>query len=256
MGRNQHREIDQNSTKNRSKSRSISRSKSRSKSRRSHWLEEKVAQHKREQLQDKHHEEDMAGSFSTLSTKDTLGHKNFSEESNTPVVRMPMGGIRTTSRNNNGENNQDDDNFSKKGNKDLGENDIKWSVPDTEVAGQVWEKALAKHGEQNKLHEQVEGRCGNDAEDSTVREEVQSEKHGELHLAPLGEKKDEGGHESLVRDPAVKDGGNGDPQDDLSSGWEAILDPASGDYYYNNWETGEVTWDRPEPGGGISGTEV
>ena len=36
------------------------------------------------------------------------------------------------------------------------------------------------------------------------------------------------------------------PQDDvLPDGWEAILDPDSGDYYYTNWDTSEVTWDRP-----------
>ena len=28
---------------------------------------------------------------------------------------------------------------------------------------------------------------------------------------------------------------------------EAIFDPSSGEYYYNNWDTNEVTWDRPAP---------
>lgn len=32
---------------------------------------------------------------------------------------------------------------------------------------------------------------------------------------------------------------------DLPQGWEAILDPSSGDYYYYNWDNGETTWDKP-----------
>lgn len=35
------------------------------------------------------------------------------------------------------------------------------------------------------------------------------------------------------------------PQDGLPPSWEAIHDMNSDEYYYSNWETGEVTWDRP-----------
>lgn len=34
--------------------------------------------------------------------------------------------------------------------------------------------------------------------------------------------------------------------DSLPPGWMAIQDPASGQYYYANQTTGEVTWDRPQ----------
>jgi len=39
--------------------------------------------------------------------------------------------------------------------------------------------------------------------------------------------------------------------DILPVGWEAILDPASGDYYYTNWDTSEVTWERPGTSPGL-----
>ena len=32
---------------------------------------------------------------------------------------------------------------------------------------------------------------------------------------------------------------------ELPEGWEAILDPSTGDYYYYNWEDGTTTWDKP-----------
>ena len=35
------------------------------------------------------------------------------------------------------------------------------------------------------------------------------------------------------------------PHDDLPAGWEAFDDPASGDQYYANSETGESSWDKP-----------
>jgi hypothetical protein len=38
-----------------------------------------------------------------------------------------------------------------------------------------------------------------------------------------------------------------DEDDMLPDNWEAIFDPESGDYYYTNWDTSEVTWDRPGP---------
>lgn len=31
----------------------------------------------------------------------------------------------------------------------------------------------------------------------------------------------------------------------LPEGWEAILDPSSGEYYYYNWNDGRTTWDKP-----------
>ena len=33
--------------------------------------------------------------------------------------------------------------------------------------------------------------------------------------------------------------------DALAEGWEAVIDPDSGDVYYSNMKTGETTWDRP-----------
>ncbi|KAL3811070.1 hypothetical protein ACHAXA_009018 [Cyclostephanos tholiformis] len=39
--------------------------------------------------------------------------------------------------------------------------------------------------------------------------------------------------------------GSSPENDILPDNWEAIFDPESGDYYYTNWDTLEVTWDRP-----------
>lgn len=45
------------------------------------------------------------------------------------------------------------------------------------------------------------------------------------------------------------DSGGGDDHDnndDLPPGWEAVLDPSSGDYYYAHESTGETQWEKPE----------
>jgi len=36
-----------------------------------------------------------------------------------------------------------------------------------------------------------------------------------------------------------------DVSGELPEGWEAILDPSSGEYYYYNWKNGTTTWDKP-----------
>ncbi|KAL9187777.1 hypothetical protein ACHAXT_006155 [Thalassiosira profunda] len=77
-----------------------------------------------------------------------------------------------------------------------------WTPPDEDV----WERAMAKHGEQETLVNQLEEYCIKGSQDEV---EGDANEHG------------------------------------LPPGWEAILDPSSGDYYYNNWDSGEVTWDHP-----------
>jgi len=83
---------------------------------------------------------------------------------------------------------------------------------------------LAKHGEQ-EICNQFEEYYSND---------------NEVDDKGIAKSSPEGDH--LSEEAAT---GQSDAQKGLPSGWEAIHDPASGDYYYNNWETGEVTWDRP-----------
>ena len=90
------------------------------------------------------------------------------------------------------------------------------SPPDEDETNNVWAKAMAKHDEQEDLCNQFE----------------------ELNSGG-GDHNDDDNEEAH------------DPQHGLPPNWEAIFDPSSGDYYYNNYVTEEVTWDRPvynEPG--------
>jgi len=219
--------------------RSNNKDSEKQKSSRSDWFEERVAQFKKEQdikydedEQQQREQDMMMGSFSTLSTKETL-ERRHSGESN-PLVRMPTGGIDggngggdttrdqkeipSSKNKENQDDNDDDDDYQEEE-----ENNVAvWSPPDEEVANQVWEKALAKHGEQESLCNQFEEYYDKDGEDAQEDQAQDHQDDNQANIAP-----------------------GSDGQDGLPPGWEAIHDPSSGDYYYNNWETGEVTWDKP-----------
>ena len=83
-----------------------------------------------------------------------------------------------------------------------------WSPPDNEDATKVWENAMQIHNEQ----QQQETLCIDDDLNNKVQDDQAD-----------------------------------DPQRGLPPNWEAIHDPNTGDYYYNNWVSDEVTWDRPDP---------
>ena len=42
-----------------------------------------------------------------------------------------------------------------------------------------------------------------------------------------------------------EDEDNSEVSEELPEGWEAILDPSSGDYYYYNADSGTTSWDKP-----------
>ena len=81
------------------------------------------------------------------------------------------------------------------------------ALPDEGEMDQVWEKAMARHGEQKELVDQFDEYYGN------------------------GEQK---GDED-ENDAAAEGPGGGE----MPPNWEAIFDPSSGEYYYSNFVTGE-----------------
>jgi len=175
-------------------------------------------------------QQEFAESFNTLSTKGTLERRDSDGD---VLVRLPseMGNDdgsdeskETSSPNGSDREQNHPDSENRRHHhhhREGGEELEVWSPPDEEVANQVWEKAMAKHGEQETLVNQLEEYYNieneNEADDNDDRQARQGDD------VPT----------------------NNDPQHGLPPNWEAIHDPASGDYYYNNWETGEVTWDRP-----------
>ena len=97
------------------------------------------------------------------------------------------------------------------------------SPPDEDETNNVWAKAMAKHDEQEDLCNQFE-----------------------QHYSGGGDHNDDNNEEEH------------DPQRGLPPNWEAIFDPSSGEFYYNNYVTEEVTWDRPvynEPGTAFAATD-
>jgi len=88
-----------------------------------------------------------------------------------------------------------------------------WSHPpnEEEATNDVWEKAMKKHSQQEE-------------EESNNQSDEEYEEDDE---------------EQNEQDWKANQG--------LPPNWEAIFDPSSGEYYYNNWDTNEVTWDRPAP---------
>jgi len=140
------------------------------------------------------------------------------------------------------------------------------SPPDETEINQVWEKANEKQQEQETFVNQFEDYCeskdnsgnGNDLNHSTKDAEpeiftIQQQNfnpHGNPNGEPSGYDDNEWDQNSngVKQEELYEYQGNVDESSNvhgLPPGWEAILDPASGDYYYTNWDTGEVTWDHP-----------
>ncbi|KAL7550578.1 hypothetical protein ACHAWF_013794 [Thalassiosira exigua] len=118
-----------------------------------------------------------------------------------------------------------------------------WSAPDEERAGEVWEKALAKHDEQESLCDQFEDYYRGD---SGGAQEEDAERIDGGNEGP----KDQQIDDRAVSSHSLDLGASETSLDhrrahNLPPGWEAIQDQDSGDFYYNNYETGEVTWDHP-----------
>jgi len=218
----------------------------------SEWLEERVAQFKSENQQDgddgtygkeeeeyqqEGEQEGMMSSLSTLSTKGAFDGKSSMDNIDDGNGRNEKQEKRRSSQDI--ANHPNDDHRDER-ERDHEENEVAvWSPPDEEVANQVWEKALAKHGVQESLCDQFENfnYNGEDGDPGNDNDGGNGGDHQEEHEDTNQEEHDH---------HAPKENHPQDPENDgLPPNWEAIRDPSSGDYYYNNWETGEVTWDRP-----------
>jgi len=186
------------------------------------WLEDKVAQHKKSQqghvearergetMAEQQQEEEevaFAGDASAQSLGTLSTKETLERRVSCDMVDKPGGGSSKASPTMEGIDERTNE-------QQPNVVDGVWSNPpnEEEATNDVWEKAMKRHSEQEEEKE----------------ESNQSD-----------EEYDEDDEEQDEQDWKANQG--------LPPNWEAIFDPSSGEYYYNNWDTNEVTWDRPAP---------
>lgn len=82
------------------------------------------------------------------------------------------------------------------------------------------------------------------------QQQQQRQRQQQHHQQPLENDDDDGGglgnsqQLSENNEDTITDGDGEDLHDDLPPGWEALIDPSSGDYYYAH-DSGATQWDRP-----------
>ena len=222
------------------------------------WLEDQVAEYKKEKKDEE--EAILYNDDDTLSTKGTFDRLHSTGSTIEGVVdRMPSRGDesvedelarkeihqRIQQRNNQevpiSDTEADPDSFIHGDEQGQGGHDDEsnsnnevessWSQPDENEASKVWEKAMAKHGKEESFVNQFEEYYNkSDSGGSSDHNSGSQEQQGRSSNASPAAEEEEG------EEPNTHG---------LPPGWEALYDEASGEYYYNNWETGEVTWEHP-----------
>jgi len=244
MGRKQAKRAAASSRRKKDESFRDSRKLAQQKGSHKEWLEERVAEYKKDKKggkidnndsregEKKKDEGNLRSSIESIDQKSShdvvqMPPEDDEGKDSNPFVRTSSEDIENRDvKDLSGDNeNHDNDRLTQEEMaEEVEKEDTASPLPDEGVVNDVWEKALAKHGEQ-QICDQFEEYYSND------------NKVDDKGIAKSSPEDDHPSEEGAT--------GQSDVQKGLPSGWEAIHDPASEDYYYNNWETGEVTWDRP-----------